>query len=137
MDSSPEAQTKPLYSMSVFSYIPPRRNETKQMSYFNKDSEAPEVTMYDQVFHQAEGYDVRLHRDDRNHWKGRGLHVHNEEKSRTVPVLSSSVYGQRSVPNVYRTDRQHSRVACIKAEFFMKNGIIWNVAEGYGSVAPI
>lgn len=60
-----------------------------------------------------------------------------QERSRVVPVRSSSEYGRRPAPALYQTGRQHSRVACIKAEFFMKNGIIWNVAEGYGSVAPI
>lgn len=60
-----------------------------------------------------------------------------QETSRVVPVRSSSEYGRRPVPVLYETGRQHARVACIKAEFFMKNGIIWNVAEGYGSVAPI
>lgn len=34
--------------------------------------------MYDQVFHQAEGFDMRLHRDDRRHCKGRGLDIYEE-----------------------------------------------------------
>ncbi|KAA8586162.1 hypothetical protein FQN60_007731 [Etheostoma spectabile] len=97
---------------------------------------APEVFTYDQVFQQEEGYDMRLERDDRKHFKGRGLDIYEEEKSRAVPVRSSAEYGRRPVPPTYQTSRQHSRVACIKAEFFMKNGIIRNVAEGYGSVVP-
>ncbi|XP_042361953.1 uncharacterized protein C5orf49 homolog [Plectropomus leopardus] len=137
MDVSREAQTKPLSTLSAFSYIPPRRKDAKEMSYFNRDSKAPEVTTFDQVFHQVEGYDVRLHREDRKHYKGRGLDIHQEEKSRAVPVRASSEYGRRPIPVVYETSRQYARVACINAEFFMKNGIIWNVAEGYGSVAPI
>ncbi|XP_041812035.1 uncharacterized protein C5orf49 homolog [Chelmon rostratus] len=137
MDVSKEAQTKPLSTLSSFSYIPPRRKETKETSFFNKVSEVPEVSMYDRVFHQAEGYDMRLRRDDRKHDKGRGLEINKEEKSRAVPVCSSSEYGRRPVPAIYQPGRQHSRVACIQAEFFMKNGIIWNVEEGYGSVAPI
>ncbi|XP_022616660.1 uncharacterized protein C5orf49 homolog [Seriola dumerili] len=137
MDVSVQAQTKPLSTLSAFSYIPPRRKEPKEMSYFNKNSEVPEVSMYDHVYHQAEGYDMKLHRDDRQHHKGRGLNMNEEEKSRAVPVLSSSEYGSRPVPALYETGRHYARVACIKAEFFMKNGIIWNVAEGYGSVAPL
>ncbi|XP_039978245.1 uncharacterized protein C5orf49 homolog [Xiphias gladius] len=137
MDVSLQAQTKPLSTLSAFSYIPTRRKEPKEMSYFDKDSKVTEVSMYDQVYHQAEGYDIKLHRDDRKHYKGRGLDINEEEKSRAVPVLSSSEYGRRPVPVLYETGRQHARVACIKAEFFMRNGIIWNVAEGYGSVAPI
>ncbi|XP_037652009.1 uncharacterized protein C5orf49 homolog [Sebastes umbrosus] len=137
MDVSLEAQTKPLATLSAFSYIPPRRQEPKEMTYFNTDSKVQEVSMYDQVFHQAEGYDMRLHRDDRKHHKGRGLDMNEEEKSRAMPVRSSAEYGRRSVPALYQTGRRCNRVACIKAEFFMKNGIIWDVAQGYGSVAPM
>lgn len=34
--------------------------------------------MYDRVYNQAEGFDMKLHRDDRTHWKGRGLDIYNE-----------------------------------------------------------
>ncbi|XP_029022577.1 uncharacterized protein CFAP90 isoform X2 [Betta splendens] len=128
---------KPLSTLSSFSYIPPRRNQPKEMSYFKKDSEAPDVFMYDRVYNQAEGYDMRLHRDDRKHFKGSGLRINEEEMSRDVPVLSSSEYGRRPHPGLYQTGRQFARVACTKTEFYMKNGIIWNLAEGYGAVAPI
>uniref|UniRef100_A0A7N8YQU4 Cilia and flagella associated protein 90 n=1 Tax=Mastacembelus armatus TaxID=205130 RepID=A0A7N8YQU4_9TELE len=124
MDVSLESQTKPLSNLSSFSYVPPRRHEPKEMSYFNTES-------------KVRGFDMKLHREDRKHYKGRGLSINEEEKSRTVPVLSSSEYGRRSVPVLYQTNRQYAHVACMEAEFFMKNGIIWNVAEGYGSVTPI
>ncbi|KAJ0054859.1 hypothetical protein NL108_006288, partial [Boleophthalmus pectinirostris] len=39
---------------------------------------APEITMFDRVHNQAEGFDLKLHRDDRRHWKGRGLDIYNE-----------------------------------------------------------
>nr|XP_046273812.1 uncharacterized protein C5orf49 homolog isoform X2 [Scatophagus argus] len=102
MDVSLEAQSKPLSTLSTFSYVPPRRKQLKEMSYFNKDSTVPDVSMYDQVFHQDEGYDMRLHRDDRKHHKRRGLEIHEEEKSRVVPVCSSSEYGRRPVPVLYQ-----------------------------------
>nr|XP_019946144.1 PREDICTED: uncharacterized protein C5orf49 homolog [Paralichthys olivaceus] len=137
MDVSLQAQSRPLSTLSAFSYVPPRRTQPKDMSYFHQESKVPEISMYDRVYHQAEGYDMKLHRDDRKHSKGRGLDINKEEKSRAVPVLSSSEYGRGSIPALDETDRQYARVACIRAEFFMKNGIIWNVAEGYGSVAPI
>ncbi|XP_056274927.1 cilia- and flagella-associated protein 90 [Pseudoliparis swirei] len=136
MDVSLEAQTKPLATLSAFSYIPPRRTDPKESSYFNKESTAPEVSTYDLVFHQAEGYDPRLHRDDRKHHKGIGLDIGGEEESRVVPLRSSAQYGHRPVPAVCRAGGRHARVACINAEFFRKNGIIWNVAEGFGSVTP-
>lgn len=39
MDVEHEAETKPLATLSPFSYIPPRRKELKEMSYFNRDSQ--------------------------------------------------------------------------------------------------
>uniref|UniRef100_A0A671UKI2 Uncharacterized protein n=1 Tax=Sparus aurata TaxID=8175 RepID=A0A671UKI2_SPAAU len=69
---------RPLATLSAFSYIPPRRKGPKEMSIFNTDSRVPEVSMYDQVFHQAEGYDMRLPRDERNHYKAGGLEIYEE-----------------------------------------------------------
>ncbi|XP_041665780.1 uncharacterized protein C5orf49 homolog [Cheilinus undulatus] len=132
MDESLEAQLKQLSTDTSFTQ--PRRKET---SYFNRDPKAPEISTYDQVFHQAEGYDMKLRRDDRKHDKGRGLDINGEEKSRVVPVRSSAEYGHHPVPALFQTSRRHNRVASTRAEFYMKNGIIWNVEEGYGSVAPI
>lgn len=63
--------------------------------------------------------------------------AHSKEKSRDVPVLSSSQYGRHPLPHLYQSRRQFARVACTRAEFYMKNGIIWNLEEGYGAVAPI
>ncbi|KAM6899574.1 cilia- and flagella-associated protein 90 [Xenentodon cancila] len=137
MDFFQEALTKPLSTFSAYSYVPPRRNEPKEMSYFNKDSKVSDVSTYDHVFHQAEGFDTRLPRDDRKHWRGRGLDINQEERSRVVPVLSSSEYGHRSSAALYQTHREHAHVARIKADFYMKNGILWSLAEGYGSVVPI
>ncbi|KAM4630790.1 cilia- and flagella-associated protein 90 [Polymixia lowei] len=137
MDVSLEAQTKRISTLSVYSYIPPRRKEPKEMSYFNNASKAPEIFMYDRFFHQAEGYDNKLHRDDRKHSKSRGLDIYKEERSRDIPVQSSSEYGQRPAPALYQSGRQYVRVARMKTEFFRKNGITRNVAEGYGSVVPV
>ncbi|XP_060915563.1 cilia- and flagella-associated protein 90 [Labrus mixtus] len=136
MDVYLEAQTKPIATISAFSHIPPRREGPKEMSYFNRDSKAPEISTYDRVFHQAEGHDMRLHRDDRKHDKGRGLDIHEEEKARVVPVRSSAEYGRHPVPDIFKTNPTFKRVASTKADFFMKNGITWTVEEGYGSVVP-
>uniref|UniRef100_A0A667XNK8 Uncharacterized protein n=1 Tax=Myripristis murdjan TaxID=586833 RepID=A0A667XNK8_9TELE len=65
----------PLCSLSVFSYIPPRRNEPKEMTYFKREAR---VCTYDRLFHQAEGYDNKVHRDDREHSKGRGFDIFTE-----------------------------------------------------------
>ncbi|XP_028456045.1 trichohyalin-like [Perca flavescens] len=74
------------------------------MSYLNKDSKVP---MHDQ---KEEGYDMRLHRDDRKHYKGRGLHIYEEEQSRAVPMRSSSVYGRRPLPVISQTGWQYPPV---------------------------
>ncbi|CAG5892236.1 unnamed protein product [Menidia menidia] len=75
----PLMETKRPATLSAFSYVPPRRTEPKELSYFNRESQAPEVSTYDQIFNQEQGFDVRLRRDDRKHWRGRGLNINQEE----------------------------------------------------------
>ncbi|KAM4550713.1 cilia- and flagella-associated protein 90 [Fundulus diaphanus] len=176
IDASLEAQSKPLATLSAFTYIP--RNEPREMSYFNTKSKPREdlwgseklkkntlywdlknescqggeahlcrcyslhlqvanMSTYDRIFHQVEGFDMKRPRDDRQHWRRKGLNINQEERSRAVPVLSSSEYGRHLPPVPNQTARQYARVASTKSEFYMKNGIIWSLAEGYGSVAPI
>ncbi|KAM9824682.1 cilia- and flagella-associated protein 90 [Neosynchiropus ocellatus] len=128
MDVLAQGQTQPLSTLSAFSYIPPRRREPKELSYFQSEPKAPEVSTYDQLFHQALGYDENIPRDDRRHYKGRGLDIHKEEMSRSVPLRTSSEYGRRPALPSYPSDRQHARVARVQADFFMKNGVTWNLA---------
>ncbi|CAL8297077.1 unnamed protein product [Lota lota] len=137
MDVLLEAQTRPLSTLSVFSYIPLCRKEEKQVTFFNTDSKAPKLFMYDRIVHQTEGYDNKVHRDDRAHNKGRGLDVYKEERSRVVPVRMSSEYGHRPPPPLYQPGKEFVHVLHMKKEFFRKNGITWNVAEGYGNVVPV
>uniref|UniRef100_A0A8C1YDX2 Chromosome 5 open reading frame 49 n=1 Tax=Cyprinus carpio TaxID=7962 RepID=A0A8C1YDX2_CYPCA len=129
--------SKPLSSLSVFSFIPPRRTEPKEMRYFNC---SPKVrgarSLYDCLHQSTEGYDDKLHRDDRKHDKSRGLDIFSEESSRPAPVLSSSVYGRFS-PLRYDSGRSFARVAHIRSDFYSKNGITWTVEESYGSVTPV
>ncbi|XP_034150693.1 uncharacterized protein C5orf49 homolog isoform X2 [Esox lucius] len=99
--------------------------------------EAKEVSLYDCIHRRAEGYNNKLHRDDREHAKSRGLDMYSEESSRPTPVLSSSEYGRRQPPLLYKPGRQFVRISHIRAEFFGKNGITHNVEEGYGSVVPV
>ncbi|XP_051727694.1 uncharacterized protein C5orf49 [Ctenopharyngodon idella] len=136
MDALSEAKSKPLSTLSVFSFIPPRRTEPKEMRYFNCSPKAPERSLYDCLHQSTEGYDNKLHRDDREHAKSRGLDIYSEESSRPTPVLSSSVYGQYS-PLQYNSGRSFARVAHIRSDFYSKNGITWTVEEGYGSVTPV
>uniref|UniRef100_A0A9J8ADB2 Cilia and flagella associated protein 90 n=2 Tax=Cyprinus carpio TaxID=7962 RepID=A0A9J8ADB2_CYPCA len=131
-----ETKSKPLSSLSVFSFIPPRRTEPKEMRYFNCSPKAPERSLYDCLHQSTEGYDDKLHRDDRKHDKSRGLDIFSEESSRPAPVLSSSVYGRFS-PLRYDSGRSFARVAHIRSDFYSKNGITWTVEESYGSVTPV
>ncbi|TRY60225.1 hypothetical protein DNTS_026374 [Danionella cerebrum] len=121
MDVLTEAKSNPVSTLSVFSFIPPRRTEPKESRYFNCITK---------------GYDMKLHRDDREHSKARGLDFYTEESSRPVPVLSSSVYGRFSAP-VHHPERSFARVGQVRSDFYSKNGVTWTVEEGYGSVTPI
>ncbi|KAL0962101.1 hypothetical protein UPYG_G00335670 [Umbra pygmaea] len=137
MDVSIEAKSKPLSNISVYSYIPARRTEPKEGTYYNTESKAKELSIYDCIHRRTEGYDNKLQRDDREHYKSRGLDQYSEESSRPVPVLASTEYGRRLPPLLYTPGRQYVRVSHICAEFFRKNGITRNVEEGYGSVVPV
>ncbi|XP_076864581.1 cilia- and flagella-associated protein 90 [Brachyhypopomus gauderio] len=137
MDVLSQAKSKPLSALSVFSYIPPRRNEPKEERYFNCNSKASEIYLYDCIYRRAQGYDNKLHRDDREHAKSRGLNIFNEEASRPIGVRSSSEYGRHAPPSLYTPDRRFVRVAHVRSEFYRKNGITKTMEEGYGSVVPV
>ncbi|KAI4890549.1 hypothetical protein NFI96_019243 [Prochilodus magdalenae] len=137
MDVLSQARSKPLSTLSVFSYIPPRRDDPKERRYFNCIPKPVEVYLYDRIHHRAEGYDNKLHRDDREHAKRRGLDIFREESSRPIAVLSSSEYGRRLPPLLYKPGRQFVRVTRIRSEFYRKNGIVKTLEEGYGSVVPV
>ncbi|KAG1947301.1 hypothetical protein F2P79_013144 [Pimephales promelas] len=132
MDVLSEAKSKPLSSLSVFSFIPARRTEPKEMRYFNCSPRAPERSLYDCLHQSTEGYDNKLHRDDRVHAKSRGLDIFSETCTSSVvirvwPIFSTTV----------RLGRSFARVAHIRSDFYSKNGITWTVEEGYGSVTPV
>ncbi|XP_036410967.1 uncharacterized protein C5orf49 homolog [Megalops cyprinoides] len=137
MEITSQVTTKPISTLSAFSCIPSRRTDSKELTYFNSESKAQKIFMYDSLYRQTEGYNNKLPRDDREHANGRGLDIHSEELSRPVPVLSSSEYGRRPPPLIYKPSRQFVRVAHIRTEFFRKNGITQTVEEGYGSVVPV
>ncbi|XP_025029148.1 uncharacterized protein C5orf49 homolog [Python bivittatus] len=113
----------PLSAQSAFSYIPPRRKDLPEVSYFHQESKPGIVSLYDCVFKRPISYDAKLHRCDREHAKSKGLHINDEEKKRTVPVLSSSEYGRRINQPVEELIRDHVRINHVRAEFYRKNGI--------------
>ncbi|MGH0168089.1 UNVERIFIED_CONTAM: hypothetical protein FKN15_053851, partial [Acipenser sinensis] len=79
--------------------------------------ELEEKCLYDRIFHVKEGYVPKLSRDDRA--ARLKLQVGEEEKSRGVPLLSSSMYGRRKP--LEAPSQQHSRVEVIK-DFYRNRG---------------
>ncbi|KAJ6661380.1 hypothetical protein lerEdw1_015008 [Lerista edwardsae] len=127
----------PLSAQSAFSYIPPRRKDPPEHSYFHQESKEGLVSLYDCVFKRPMGYDAKLHRCDREHAKSRGLHVNDEEKARPVPVLSSSEYGRRIDKPIDELIRDHVRINHVRAEFYRKNGIACLAEKSSRSVDPV
>ncbi|XP_022343045.1 cilia- and flagella-associated protein 90-like isoform X2 [Crassostrea virginica] len=110
--------------LSAFSFIPTEREDPPERTVFNtpKQNRYPRST-YERLFRKEYGYNNKLHRDDREHAKSRGLVVNSEEKEKEVPTLSSSEYGHRLELFADHPDRQHVRIAHVRAEFFRRNGI--------------
>uniref|UniRef100_A0A673T928 Chromosome 5 open reading frame 49 n=1 Tax=Suricata suricatta TaxID=37032 RepID=A0A673T928_SURSU len=113
----------PLSALSAFSYVPPRRLDPKEHSYYYRPSKSP-------------GYNQKLHRDDREHAKSLGLHVDEEERQRPVGVLTSSVYGRRVHQPVEPLNRDHGHVNHMKSDFYRKNDIPGLKSPSFGHVSP-
>ncbi|KAM5261658.1 cilia- and flagella-associated protein 90 [Hipposideros larvatus] len=126
----------PLCALSSFSYIPPRRPDPKEHSYYSRQGETGVVSLYDCVFKKSPGYNQKLHRDDREHARSLGLRVNEEEQERPVGVLMSSVYGKRVHQPVEPLNRDHSRASHLKTDFYRKNGIPSMKAPGFGHISP-
>uniref|UniRef100_A0A673IA27 Uncharacterized protein n=1 Tax=Sinocyclocheilus rhinocerous TaxID=307959 RepID=A0A673IA27_9TELE len=127
MDVLSEAKSNPLSTLSVFSFIPPRRTEPKEMRYFNCSPKVRGIrSLYDCLHQSTEDYDNKLHRDDRKHAKSRGLDIFSEVR------FSPKLHRDPSMPA-----RSFAHVAHVRSDFYSKNGITWTVEEGYGSVTPI
>lgn len=129
-------RTLPISAIPAFSYIPTRRQEPKELSYFSRESKTGVVSLYDCVFKRRQDYNQELHRDDREHAKNLGLHINEEEKERTVPVLMSSFYGKRINQPVEALNRGHGRVNHVKTDFYRKNDIPSIKAPGFGHISP-
>eukprot|EP00105_Crassostrea_gigas_P015461 XP_011432465.1 PREDICTED: uncharacterized protein C5orf49 homolog isoform X1 [Crassostrea gigas] len=117
--------------LSAFSFIPTERDDPPERTVFNTPKQLikkrqqdryPRST-YERLFRKEYGYNNKLHRDDREHAKSRGLVVNKEEMPKEVPTLSSSEYGHRLELFADHPDRKHVRIAHVRAEFFRRNGI--------------
>ncbi|EGW02067.1 Uncharacterized protein C5orf49-like [Cricetulus griseus] len=126
----------PISAMPAFSYIPPRRQGPKELSYFNRECQTGVISLYDCVFKRRLDYNQELHRDDREHAKNLGLHINEEEQERTVPVLMSSFYGKRINQPVETLNRGQGRVNHVKTDFYRKNDIPSIKVPGFGHISP-
>ncbi|XP_019838269.2 cilia- and flagella-associated protein 90 [Bos indicus] len=126
----------PISALSAFSYIPPRRQDPKEHSYYYRQGWTGIISLYDCVFKRDPGYNQKLHRDDREHAKSLGLRINEEECERPVGVLSSSVYGRRIDQPVEPLNRDHGRAGHVKADFYRKNDITSIKAPGFGHISP-
>nr|XP_022343325.1 uncharacterized protein C5orf49-like [Crassostrea virginica] len=83
---------------------------------------ADNFSTYNRLFHQRDEYDSKIHRDDRNHILKIGRAVHDEEKRRVCPVLSSSAYGQRVEHLLEPFCRGHVRIEHVAQGFSYTRG---------------
>ncbi|XP_036918880.1 uncharacterized protein C5orf49 homolog isoform X1 [Sturnira hondurensis] len=126
----------PISAQSAFGYIPPRRQDPKEHSYYYRQGKTGVMSLYDCVFKKESGYNQKLHRDDREHARSLGLHVNEEEWERPVGVLTSSVYGRRIHQPVEPLNRDHGRANHVKADFYRKNDIPSIKEPGFGHISP-
>ncbi|XP_046576864.1 uncharacterized protein C5orf49 homolog [Haliotis rubra] len=110
--------------VSSFSFIPPERKNPPERTYFGSEKKGRySSSTYDRLFKSDDSYNNKLHRDDREHAKLRGLTVNDEEKEKIVPTLASSEYGHRLKIHVDHPDRAHVRIGHVNSEFYRRNGI--------------
>ncbi|XP_054343668.1 cilia- and flagella-associated protein 90 isoform X2 [Pongo pygmaeus] len=126
----------PVSAQSAFSYIPPRRLDPKEHSYYYRPARTGIISLYDCVFKRRLDYDQKLHRDDREHAKSLGLRVNEEEQERRVGVLTSSVYGKRINQPIEPLNRDFGHANHVQADFYRKNDIPSLKEPGFGHIAP-
>ncbi|KAF6123321.1 hypothetical protein HJG60_001864 [Phyllostomus discolor] len=77
----------PISAQAAFGYVPPRRQDPKEHSYYYRQAKTGIISLYDCVFKKTSGYNQKLHRDDREHAKSLGLHVNEEAQSETTRLF--------------------------------------------------
>ncbi|CAH8620643.1 unnamed protein product [Heterobilharzia americana] len=108
----------------VASWMKQVKESPRERTYFNSPKKSHKKTcVYDLVFSKEDDFNPKLHRSDRRHDKHSGLNINDEEKVKSVPSLSSSMYGHRLDKNIEISDRKHARIMLVESEFFRRNGI--------------
>ncbi|XP_071812559.1 cilia- and flagella-associated protein 90-like [Apostichopus japonicus] len=98
--------------------LPSKEEMATHHNYFNNEKRHQPNSTYDRLFHVKQGYQCKLHRDDREHTIG--LDVHGEESQKVIPVLSSSAYGHREA--LEGPCRQHARIERVMKGFYRTRG---------------
>ncbi|OWF48019.1 uncharacterized protein C5orf49-like [Mizuhopecten yessoensis] len=79
-------------------------------------------TNYKRLFNTNYDYDSKIHRDDRKPMSTIGQAVHEEETRRTVPLLTSSQYGNRVYKPLENFSRTHVCIEHVQKGFYHKRG---------------
>ncbi|XP_023560481.1 uncharacterized protein C5orf49 homolog [Octodon degus] len=140
----PEPRSLPLSALSAFSYVPPRRQDPEEHSYFQRQGQVG-----------GPGVEGTGCPGPRVTWGRAGLWGAREltrlrdpavtaleeatgpgERKRTVGVLTSSVYGKRIQQRTEPLNRGYGRVNHVQADFYRKNDIPSIKEPGFGHIEP-
>ena len=100
-----------------------RPDEEGDSKYFHIQTQRGTQRIFDRVNSVTEGYNQKLHRDDREHAKLHGLFTHEEECRRSVPATSNSIYGHPYRYKLEKNTKEHGHREQCKEEFNSRNGI--------------
>lgn len=103
-----------------------------EANYFDNNKTHPKSSIYDRTTDYSYNYNQKLHRDDRA--SKVGLDILKEERSKKVPILSSSAYGFR--PAIEAPMRDHVRVQWVQKGFFRSNGTNIPLKANNDSIKP-
>ncbi|XP_066910868.1 cilia- and flagella-associated protein 90-like [Clytia hemisphaerica] len=98
-------------------------DEKQSTTYFDITTKHNSTSAYDRVHHMTEGYNQKLHRDDRLHAKQHGLSLHKEESQRRVPVTSNAQYGAPNRLLLESHSKEHGHIEICKQDFNRRCGI--------------
>lgn len=113
--------------MHQTNYQPLLGEQNLSTQYFDVTTKHHRVSTYDRVNHVTEGYNQKLHRDDRQHSKQHGLSLHQEEAQRRVPVTSNAQYGAPNRLLLERHTKKFGHVEICREDFNRRCGI--NMSE--------
>ncbi|GAU87958.1 hypothetical protein RvY_00735 [Ramazzottius varieornatus] len=110
--------------IASFGYVPPRRTENPEFSYYHTPIWLRKVIKED--VESQYGYDQKARHENRRNNRRHLLHIQQEEDHRPVPLLSSSEIGrfwkEDAAIDVFKFNRPH--IPSIKQEFFSRTGVI-------------